>query len=89
MATATSTLTDKATAGINSVVDTVERTQNNALQSTRKVVDSISGVIPELIENGPRTKIIDTAFDLTGKLMGASTDLTRKIVDVAVPSKAY
>ncbi|MBS1848015.1 MAG: hypothetical protein JST73_07030 [Actinobacteria bacterium] len=80
MATTTKAATEAASNGISGIVDTVERSQKAALGSARKIVDSINGVIPELIDDGPRTKVIDAAFSLTGQILDASNDLTRKLV---------
>lgn len=93
MATATKTssaktTSEKATDGLTGLVDTIQKGQKAALDSTRKLVDSINASVPELIEDGPRTKVIDAAFDMTGKIMDASNDLTRKLVGAVSPATA-
>jgi hypothetical protein len=43
-------------------------------------VNTVTGVFPDLSEDGPRRKIIDSAFKMTEELVGASTNLTEKIM---------
>jgi hypothetical protein len=49
----------------------------------RKFVDTVDGAFPDLDEDGPRRKIIDSAFKMVEQLVGASNELAQNIVDVA------
>ena len=54
---------------------------NTALESVRKFLDTVNGVFPDVsAEDGPRQKIIDSAFKMTEQLVGNSTQLAGKIV---------
>ena len=51
------------------------------LNRYRKFLDTVNGVFPDVsADNGPRQRIIDSAFKMTEELVGASTQLAEKIV---------
>jgi hypothetical protein len=64
------------------LIDTIEHTELSALESVRKFVDTVDGVFPNAGEDGPRRKIIDSAFKMTEQLVAASNKLAQNIVDV-------
>jgi hypothetical protein len=54
---------------------------SSALESVRKFLDTVNSVFPDLsADNGPRKKIIDSAFKMTEQLVGTSTQLAERIV---------
>ena len=56
---------------------------NTALESVRKFLDTVNGVFPDVsVEDGPRQKIIDSAFRMTEQLVSSSTRLAGNIVKV-------
>ena len=66
------------------LVESFQDAGNAALESVRKFLDTVNGVFPDVsAENGPRQKIIDSAFKMTEQLVGNSTQLAGKIVNVA------
>ena len=64
------------------LMTTIEETEQTALEAVRKFVDTVDGVFPDLVEDGPRRKIIDSAFSMVEQLVSASNQLARNIVDV-------
>lgn len=43
--------------------------------------DTVNGVFPDVsADNGPRQKIIDSAFKMTEQLVGTSTQLAQRLV---------
>lgn len=64
------------------LIDTIGDTEKAALDAVRKFVDTVDGVFPDLTEDGPRRKIIDSAFRMTEQLVGASNQLATNVVKV-------
>jgi hypothetical protein len=69
--------------GAIQLIDSVEDTEHSALEAVRKFLDTVDGVFPpQVSEDGPRRKIIDSAFKMTEQLVGASNQLARRVVKV-------
>ena len=64
------------------LIDSVEDAEHSALEAVRKFLDTVDGVFPDVSEDGPRRKIIDSAFKMTEQLVGASNQLARRVVTV-------
>jgi hypothetical protein len=64
------------------VVDAIQGAEQSALEAVRRFVDTVDGVFPDVGEDGPRRKIIDSAFKMTEQLVGASNQFARNIVKV-------
>ena len=64
------------------VIDSLEDAEQSALEAVRKFLDTVDGAFPKVTEDGPRRKIIDSAFKMTEQLVGASNQLARRIVKV-------
>ncbi len=54
--------------------------EKSALESVQRFVDTVNGAFPDLGSDGPRRKIIDSAFKMTEQLVGTSNQLAEKIV---------
>jgi len=78
------TKTESATRneGLVGIVNSVEEAENSALEAVRGFLDTVDGVFPKVSEDGPRRKIIDSAFKMTEQLVGASNQLARRVVKV-------
>jgi hypothetical protein len=75
------TKTEQATVeGTNRVIESVRDTEQSALEAVRRFVDTVNGVFPDVSEDGPRRKIIDSAFKMTEQLVDASNDLAQKLL---------
>ena len=69
--------------GAKRIIDSVGDAEASALEAVRKFVDTVDGVFPDVGENGPRRKIIDSAFRMTEQLVGTSNELAQKLVKAA------
>ncbi len=75
------------------IIDSLRDAADPALEAMRKFLDTVDGIFPALSEDGPRRKIIDSAFKMTEQLVGTSTQLAQKILKatsdaLAQPKKA-
>lgn len=69
--------------GAIQLIDSVEDAEHSALEAViQKFLDTVDGVFPQVSEDGPRRKIIDSAFKMTEQLVGASNQLARRVVKV-------
>ena len=69
--------------GANRIIESVADAEASALEAVRKFVDTVDGVFPDVGEDGPWRKIIDSAFRMTEQLVGASNQLAQKLVKAA------
>jgi hypothetical protein len=77
MATATK---DNKTDGASRLIDSVQDAEKASLEAVRKFIDTVDGAFPDIGEDGPRRKIIDSAFKMVEQLVGASNDLARNMM---------
>lgn len=84
MATTTKADTTKADTGSEAtrIIGSIEDAEHSALEAVRKFVDTVDGAFPDIGEDGPRRKIIDSAFKMVEQLLGATNELAANIVDV-------
>jgi hypothetical protein len=74
------TSTDTGSGNSDRVIESFHDAGNTALEAVRKFLDTVNGVFPDVSADGPRQKIIDSAFKMTEELVGASTQLAEKVV---------
>jgi hypothetical protein len=94
MATQTATRTTRKKtakkAAERSVLDAIHANQEAVVDLTKKWVDSIGEIAPDLwnkqiVEGAPAIHdVTDAAFDLTRKVLDAQLEFTRRIVDSVV-----
>ena len=60
--------------------ETVGDTERAALDAVRSFVETVEGAFPDLGDDGPRRKIIESAFRLAEQLVGASNQFATTIV---------
>jgi hypothetical protein len=75
-----STDRDRVVESTNRLIGSVRDAEEVALEAVRKFVDTVNGILPDVRDDAPRRKIIDSAVKMTEALVGASTDLAQKIV---------
>jgi hypothetical protein len=75
------TATQTGQSGTTRIFDTIEHFERAALEAARKVLDTVDGAFPDLGDDGPRRKIIDSAFNTTEQLLSASTRLAQNILE--------
>ncbi len=66
--------------GASRVIESVRDAEDSALEAVRKFVDTVNGIFPDLSEDGPRRKIIESAFKMAEQLLGASNQIAQKLV---------
>jgi len=65
--------------GTTRLVDTIEDAEHTSLEAVRKFVDTVDSVFPHRGgDDGPRRKIIDSAFIMTEELVQNFLDVTGK-----------
>jgi hypothetical protein len=74
--------TDSEQDGTVRLINTIEDAEKASLEAVRKFVDTVNGAFPDAGQDGPRRKIIDSAFTMTEQLVGASNRLAENILDV-------
>ncbi len=75
------TTTDADTQAVDRIITSSQDAANSSLEAVRKFLDTVNSVFPDMsAEDGPRKKIIDSAFKMTEQLVGASTQLAGRIV---------
>jgi len=67
--------------GTTRLIETVERAENVSLEAVRKFIDTVNGAFPDG-EDGPRRRIIDSAFEMTEKLVNNWTGVAKNILAV-------
>ena len=66
------------------IIETLQGAETSALEAVRKFLDTVNGVFPDVSsDDGPRKKIIDSAFKMTEQMVGASNQLAQRIVKVS------
>ena len=75
------TRTETSSSTADRIMDSFNDAGNTALEAVRKFLDTVNGVFPDVsADNGPRQKIIDSAFKMTEQLVGTSTQLAERVV---------
>ena len=67
---------------VERIIESGREAEEFALEAVRKFVDTVNGIFPDVSEDGPRRKIIDSAFKMTEQLVGTWTQAVEKIVKV-------
>lgn len=62
------------------LIETIGDTERAALDAVRSFVETVEGAFPDLGDDGPRRKIIESAFRMTEQLVGASNAFATTIV---------
>jgi len=69
--------------GADRIIESVQDAENTALEAVRRFLDTVNGVFPDVVaDGGPRKKIIDSAFKMTEQLVGTTSQLAQRVVNV-------
>ena len=74
---------DSITGDASRLIDTIEQAEGSAIDAVRSFVEAVDGAFPDVGEDGPRRRIIDSAFNMVEELVGASNQLAQDIVKTA------
>jgi len=66
--------------GTTRLFETIERAETVSLEAVRKFLDTVNGAFPDLGEDGPRRKVIDSAFEMTEKLVNNWTGVAKNLL---------
>ena len=64
------------------LIESIQDLEQSALEAVRKFIDTVDGQFPDVREDGPRRKIIDSAFKMAEQMVQASNKLAQNIVSV-------
>ena len=69
------TNTEQSTSGDGAVrvIESVQDAEQSALEAVRDFLDAVNGAFPDLGEDSPRRKIIDSAFKMTEQLVAQAS----------------
>jgi hypothetical protein len=73
----------RRTEATNRIIESARDAEEFALEAVRKFVDTVDAIFPDLSQDGPRRKIIDSAFKMTEQLVGTWTQAAERIVTSA------
>ncbi|HZM57757.1 MAG TPA: hypothetical protein VFC03_22335 [Acidimicrobiales bacterium] len=63
--------TSTGSAGADRIIESLRGAETAALEAVRKFLDTVNGVLPDMnADEGPRKRIIDSAFKMTEQLVG-------------------
>jgi len=65
---------------VERIIESGRDAEEFALEAVRKFLDTVDGIFPDVSSDGPRRKIIDSAFKMTEQLAGTWTQAAEKIV---------
>ena len=66
------------------VIDSVQEAEQSALEAVRKFVDTVDGVFPDMsTDDGPRRKIIDSAFKMVENLVSTSNQFAENVLELS------
>ncbi len=65
---------------VERIIESGREAEEFALEAVRKFLDTVDGIFPDVSEDGPRRKIIDSAFRMTEQLARTWTQAAEKIV---------
>lgn len=74
-------MTNKEETGlVDRIIATGRDTEEIALEAVRKFLDTVNDIFPDVSEDGPRRKVIDSAFQMTEQVVRTWTQAAEKIV---------
>jgi hypothetical protein len=68
--------------GASRVIQSASEAERFALEAVRKFIETVDSVFPDVGEDGPRRKVIDSAFKMTEQLVGSWNQVAEKILKV-------
>jgi len=67
---------------VERIIESGREAEEFALEAVRNFLDTVDSLLPDVGQEGPRRKIIDSAFTMTEQLVDTWTQLAEKIPDV-------
>lgn len=80
-----------AMGGVSQIIESAREAEQVALDAVKRFLDTVDSVFPDVSQDGPRRKIIDSAFKLTEQLVntwaGAAEKITKVVGDALTEPK--
>jgi len=64
------------------LIQSIDHAEQTALEAVRKFLDTVDDAFPHLSDEKPRRRIVDSAFEMTERLVAASTGLAKNVVEL-------
>lgn len=65
---------------VQRIIESEREAGEAALDAVRKFLDTVNGAFPDVTEDGPRSRIINSAFEMTKELVGTGAQMAERIV---------
>lgn len=73
--------TEAGAGSADRIIESLGEAGKSALESVREFLDIVNDAFPDVgADEGPRRRIIDSAFKMTEQLVESSSDLAEKLV---------
>jgi hypothetical protein len=64
------------------LIDSIEQAEKASLEAVRRFLDTVDDAFPHLSDDKPRRKVIDSAFEMTERLVATATRFAENVVDI-------
>ena len=64
------------------LIGSIEQAEQVSLEAVRRFLDKVDEAFPNLSDDKPRRKVIDSAFEMTEHLVAAATRFAENVVDI-------
>jgi hypothetical protein len=68
------------TESASKIIESAREAEESALEAVRKFLDTVDSVFPDVGQDRPRRKVIDSAFEMTEQLVGSWNQVTEKVL---------
>jgi hypothetical protein len=77
------TVADRVETLSDEVLESIQAGQRTVMDAVRKFVDTLDEVVPNLVDESARKKVLDGALDMVDQLVTTQLELLRKVVGSA------
>ena len=72
--------TPSATSAASELIESVEGLEQSTFDAVRGFLDTLRAMFPDIRDDGPREKVVDSAITMVEQLVGASNQFARDVV---------
>ena len=76
-----------AASAASDLIESVEGLEQSTLDAVRGFLDTLRAMFPDIRDDGPREKVVDSAITMVEQVVGASNQFARDVV--ATTRQAY
>jgi hypothetical protein len=78
------TQTEQQDTSATRIIESVQQAEQSAFEAVRKFVDTVDGVFPDVgTDDGPRRKVIDSAFKMVENLVSTSNKFAENVLQAS------